>query len=518
MRVARSPSKVGTVGRATPWGTAWGLGTLLALSALSCSLFNERNLDREVVSIGWHIPHTMAESLALLNGRTPGADFFPLYQYLMGYPVALAYHVFGVSILTYTATMAGLSFVALGAVFVGLLELARRPVTALGLFVLWLALGFYPIQYRDGSVYNAFTYFALYPIRFLGPLILWSALVRLRLRLTRRGMFFAGLWALLTALNNPEFGLPAAGIAIAGLWFFPETQARRAFIGGGLSGLTACVAFIFLRTGSFLHGSEIVSYLLAFGQLGYNFVGTPLRGFDLLMMFTSVACVVSAVTQTPTEPLPRARQVALFFMGLFGIAIAPYYLNRSHHEVLQGLFSVWGLQVCALSLDFLENRKKGAAFAAPRVWIFVALAFMAMLVPSLPNPWTQWNRLQAPGGTSLGISALADEVRSFTVPGEKVALVHPWGFWVAHEASVENLSPFSQAGSIFLKSQVAHFFRVLETNKVRLVWGEWPEFFRRALAAHGYTQIAPRAWQRAYDSARSSFGVSEKRSFKIVNP
>jgi len=154
-------------------------------------------------------PWSMGDAFAILDGRTPLADFHAIYSELWGYVAAAPMATLGAGIMTFTVTMTAISTLALMLVYDIFRRIVDSPLLALALYLPFMALGFIAIGPVTASRVTNGSIFSVWPMRYAGPYALaWLAARHVGGSAPRRAwlLFAAGGIVL---INNVEFGLGA---------------------------------------------------------------------------------------------------------------------------------------------------------------------------------------------------------------------------------------------------------------------------------------------------------------------
>jgi hypothetical protein len=164
------------------------------------------------------IPWDMSETFAVLDGRTPLVDFHAQYAQLLPYLSAAAMAALdSPTLLTWTIVMVLLDAVGLLAVYAIFLRITRSSVSAVLLYVPFLAISLFLILIVGTSRGTPATIFSTWPMRYAGPYVLaWLTCRHLAGRHPRRPALLL-LAAGLVMLNNPEFGVGAFAATLVAL-------------------------------------------------------------------------------------------------------------------------------------------------------------------------------------------------------------------------------------------------------------------------------------------------------------
>ena len=446
------------------------LAALLAAAVTVIWLLHAVNTDSSIMGTSSHewspAQFTLDETYAILDGRTPLADFTAQYGSLWPYLPAAALALFGQTFLTFSLTMCAITAVALLAVYALLRRVARNGVGALLLYLPVLATSLFVVGGTLTSRYTFGDYFGVFPLRYAGPFLLaWLLVRQLDGAWPRRPLVLFAV-AGLCVLNNAEFGLAALAATVAALvWAGPE-RGRRALarLAGGLAaGVLIAYALVALLT--LIRAGQLpqLGRLLDYGRL-YSIGGFGLQrlhrllGVHLILYATYVAAIGVATVRAIERAPQRALTGALAWCGVFGLGSAAYFMGRTHPELLIALFPAWALTLALLTVEVVG--RLGRTGARPRLGTALLLVATAVTVCSLaqvPAPWTQLSRIgqDTPseplieGEAPLPVYSRAflpdPSTRAFfaPAPGAKVAILLTAGHEIAHAFGVVDVARYT---------------------------------------------------------------------------
>jgi hypothetical protein len=393
------------------------------------------------------IPWDMAETFAVLNGRTPLVDFHSQYAQLLPYLSAGALRVFGTSVGAWTATMIAFSSLALVAVFAALRRVVRSSVAALALFVPFLAGGAFLIFGRLSPL----EIFSLWPMRYGGPYLLaWLTARHLDGAAPRQRWLLLGA-AGLVALNNLEFGLPAAAGALLAIVYVdpPRSRAawRRLLLDVALGSLAAVGVVMAI---SLLHGGALPQLGLLFefphiyGVGGWVLEPMAAAGLHLVVYATFVAAVMVATVRAIRGDAHRLLTGMLVWSGVFGLGAGSYFMGRSDALNLISLFSAWCFALMLLTIVVVERlARTGARPSVAELAVLFGFALAACAVFQMPRPWAEVQRVQRTTRAVYKQAAAIRLVKLTTMPHQKVAILTQLGHRVAYDARVVDVAPYS---------------------------------------------------------------------------
>ncbi len=495
---------------------------LLAVVLTAVWLLHAVNTDSSIMGTSSHewspAQFTLDETYAVLDGRTPLVDFTAQYGSLWPYLTAAALALFGQTFLVFSLAMCAITAVSLLAVYALLRRIAGNGVTALLLYLPFLATSLFIVGGTTTSRYTFGDYFGVFPLRYAGPFLLAWLIVR---QLDGAGggrvrhPWVLGAVAGLCVLNNAEFGLAALAATVAALvWTAPDRRPRPlARLAGRLAlGLLAAYALLavlaLVRTGGLPQLGRLLDYGRLYSVGGFGLLHLHrLLGLHLVLYLTYAAAIavatVRALEHAPNRPLTGM----LAWSGVFGLGSAAYFMGRTHPELLVALFPTWALALALLSVDALGRLRGRPGLGT--LLVLLGMAVTACSLAQLPAPWTQLDRIsqEAPSTPLIeGESPLPRfdgaflpdrSTRGFFAPahpGEPVAILLTTGHQIAHAFGVEDVSRYTGMYSIVTRERLRTVVDDLR-------------------AAGGGTLFLPDTYQQVYDTlARWGF---ERRSAEI---
>jgi hypothetical protein len=143
-------------------------GIVLCLIYLIPSVFFDSNLSLTSAHVYGHMEHVIGEFAATWSGKTMLVDFFPQYNYLVPYIVSPAFDLFGFTTGSFTLLMSSLSLVGLLIVFTFFVNDRQLCPGAVLLRAVFID-RFYGQAIAPIIIHNVFNYYAVWPLRFIGP-------------------------------------------------------------------------------------------------------------------------------------------------------------------------------------------------------------------------------------------------------------------------------------------------------------------------------------------------------------
>lgn len=492
--------------------------THLSIAAIVTAIFllpslqTSNTIDFTLPHLSNHLPYQLDEFAAAINGRTSLVDFFPQYQNLSPYLLSKVFDLIKLSIGSYTAVMAILSWFSLLLVYKVFSSFSGQY--ALLLYFPFLGLSFFPQVVVGAERATNFTYFSLGPMRYFGP---WAILYLLSSYLQKPSIKRLTLLFLVSSvavLNNLDFSFPAlVGAAIAVLlthkedlvpeWTF--TFKTLSILSASLISVFATFAiFTWFKSGEFPHWEQILLFQKTFALFGFFMMPMPNFGLQHLVYLTLMAALVAGFAQNAkvyTMLLQPERQLSglLIFSGIYGLGAGMYYVGRSHPWTLIAIYPLAGFALMLLCWASFHCMKRTKATIITQPFTFaghivsgllLGLGYFSALISwsDIPSPATQLARLNKVGIVfNEAQGNLVSALKSNTALGEAVIITYPYSHLLALNAGVQNLLPYSQNGSIILKSQIDKIIYTIKFHRIRKVFGEsLPVEFSDALEKLGF--------------------------------
>ena len=219
-------------------------------------------------------------------------------------------------------------------------------------------------------------------------------------------------------------------------------------------GIAGCLVVVAAISGALPDPDLALFYVRQFGT---GLIGLPLIDafdFHLVVIGTFVVAVLIGVTtwlgrESASSRGGTAPSVAIAYVGLFGLATVPYYLNRPVITTLVGgTFYVWAL--CLVLLGWMAWRATAETRRRLRIAVFAlavvcATAFVQVVVP--PDVSSELRRLGE--GNVAGTDPLLatrqglEFILAHSAPGSEVAILARWPRTLTLAAGVDDVVPFA---------------------------------------------------------------------------
>lgn len=430
---------------------------------LTTAINLDSSIGNTIEAVYGHVHWTMAESFAVLDGRTPLVDFHAQYGRLWAYLAAAPMALFGATIGTYTAAMATGTTLAMLAVYGILRRLVPSSLIALVLYAAFLATAFFMVVGPPEDRYGMANLYIMWPIRFSGPMLLaWLAARSLDGAAPRRAWIIFAV-AALVVVNNPDFGLAAALASFAALassrWRERRLLGRLALeaLAGAAGGIALFSLFTLARAGTLPQFGQLSEFSRLYGIDGWEQLPMPKLGLHLAIFLTFAAALVVAAVRVAQGEADRLLTGMLAWIGIFGLGATAYYAGRAHPMGLFVYFGPWAFAVVLLLLVVLPGlaARRWRGVTLPELAVLFAFGLVLCSLPQTPTPWSQLARIRDRTARPLLTQPEAvDLVRATTHPGEKVGILLTLGHRVAYDAGVVNVSPYSSVESIATHEQL----------------------------------------------------------------
>jgi hypothetical protein len=493
-------------GMASPRGRrllAMVTAVTMSIVVILPALFTSKDVALAVQTVNWHLPFTLDEYAAVLNGRSLQIDFFPQYQNVMPYAFIPVFHAIGLTITTFTATMCMLSLIALLCVYGAFGMITNHRGYALALYLAFLGISGYCVG-RAPQVADVFNYYA-WPMRLVLPsLVLWLT-VRCLSTPTWAGMFGVFVVGSVAAVNNLDFGLPAligslaamlttAGRPFARPWLRSASQVVGLCAAAIVLVVGAAAALLVVRAGRLPDVEMILAFQRIFVRYGFFMLPMPTWGIHWVLFITFMAALVTgaAAVMGGVTLSSRAAPGVLIYAAVFGCGVSMYYVGRSHPYSLIIAFWPWALCVLLLTWEtgYAATQQVGVdrrLLLLPGALLFLHGGLFLSNLAQLPSPRGQIDRiLQSTDFWTTMEDEIVVMIRTHTKPGEKVGVVFPYGHLFALRADVDNVFPFANQKSMILHDQVRLALQAFAANHVSTVFGYFTGEFRTALEELGF--------------------------------
>jgi hypothetical protein len=477
----------------------------LALAALLTAawLLTAINSDATVADARGYdlIPWDMTETFAILDGRTPLADFHSQYSQLWPYLSAIVLALFGSTILVWTTTMATISGLALLAVYATFRRLVRSSLLALALYLPFLAFGFFILIGPASNRFSTAGIFSAWPMRYAGPYLLAWLLARHADDAAPRRAWLLFAAAGLVAINNPELGLGALAGAILGVACLRRPTSLRAaaqLLGTIAAGVGFAVVFVSLltlvRSGSLPHFGWVLEFPHLYGVDGWFVQPMAPIGLQAAMYATFSATLVFAVVRAIRGSEEPVLTALLAWSGPFGLLAGSYYVGASNPLTLGTLFSAWCFALVLLVVAVVRAlvSQPRRLPSAPALAVLFGFGLAVCAIPQFPMPGPQLARLDHHVTPIYEQRELVQAIRDDVRHGEKVAILFPLGHRVAYDLGVVNVAPYSGPAAMPTKQQLETTIDVMRHEHARkaFVDGEQHAEYVPAFQRAGFTVVS----------------------------
>lgn len=337
-----------------------------------------------------HSRYILNETLAQVTGVTPLGDFVSQYTSLLGWPLVLIGWLPASTIIF--ATVAWLNLLSLLEIYI-VWRIARHAWSQIpsGLTLLFsLALVFVKVQPSDTILGSNAASLTFLPGRSLMPMALGLFAIRLSKASSPHFSHFvlAGAFAVITIINAPDFGLPAAiaFVLVTVLELGKGTGRAKALMAQGCGALVALVLLygIFATRGFTPKFSYMTAIPRAFALLNAANVSMPVFGLYLAIVSILITGFLIGCLGDFSEE-ERHLRTSLIYGSTWGILTFAYYIGRSVNSNL--LLFLFHATFIVFALGKYLTDRIGGHTSMRTAFVFVpTLMMVAMPVASLSQP------------------------------------------------------------------------------------------------------------------------------------
>jgi hypothetical protein len=483
----------------------------VAFCVVAVGIYNDRDVVLGPGQTQGHMEFTYEEVTAVFYGRTPLVDFTPQYTVLLSWLLAPLYLIRAPDLAFFTETIAGLGIIALVCLYATYRLVTGTAARALLLYVPTVAIGFVVVDQVEGwQVHTIAGYFALMPIRDLGPLALGLLTVLIvPAGPSRVRAVVLGAAAATVILLNVDFGLPAAAAAaLAALLLRQDDRSRvrrsatlvAEMATGAVAVFVLFALMTLVRSGSLPDAGQMLYFQRQFAAAGFFMLPMDhLLDFHTVVFATSAAAAIAGlglVAFGRVRPGIHGRRsaVLLVYSGIFGFGAFEYYVGRTHPDVLSATFLSWGVSLMALCWEAGCRLAAGGTTArairpAATVLLVGATILGVDAIRHLEYAVHQPARLAEPS-TEFKLYADAPAVkaaRSCIPSGANVLVLTAMPDRVARAAHLHNWYAYDHPTSMVTKQQVHRMFDVAARHHVTAAVTQ--NVPRSTMAVAGYTPV-----------------------------
>lgn len=445
---------------------------------------------------------TINELLAPAAGSFPLGRAVPQYVTLLGYPIAPVVRLLPGDAIQITQVwvtlLQVLTLVAAGIVVHRVCGRRWLPLAAFAVIPATFVHGIGASRH-----FSVAGYWAVYPLRLVFPMVLAAVLARPPSVWTRKFCLLVGGLIGATALNNAEFGVPAAGaallVAAAAAECLGVALRRSATIVVAAAGVFLAYAVALTLGGSPVDMGGWLAFSRIFGGTGFSAIPMLAWGLHTVVLLTFIASVAIGLA---TAPLFQRRYgvhlpewASLLYLGVFGLGASLYFMNRSLVAVLMALLLPWSLTVTILlrmvwreTAPWVQPRQRVRRVLARAPLSLLSVGF-ATLILNGPVPSWEVGRLMGhyPDRDFVAQSALVARAEGLQVAASAetgvVGVLAADDSLLALLTGFRPVTGFNHPGSIVTFSQASHLCPTVRAADVDVVMIEKSGLFPEALEA-----------------------------------
>jgi len=453
-----------------------------------------------------HLGYTMGEYAAFLNGKTPLVSVFPQYQNILSYLTWPIFQLFGLSITSLSLTMGGLLLTGMMLIYQIFRYCTQNAWLALALYIPFCAISFYtPTEWGVGFNLNTYNYFSGIS-RYFGLMVTAFFCAKYLLNPTAKRMILLFFIGTIFAINNLDFGIPVLVATLMATLLTTEDgilpsfknifRISIIFLFSVMVALSLFFVITLLKSGQFPNWLLIFKYQKIFAFYGFGMFPMPKWGLHWLIFITFMATILVAIWQIVVHfnnknvlsSQQRLQIGLLIFSGISGSGAFMYFIGRSTWYNLITIFTIFSFALLLLIwqqfLDWKNSKNKFTRqerlvrYMPSLVLVFVYVSMLGHVVtmPSIPGNLIRLNTNYARHlinhkTLEQFIWECTQFVKNNTQQGEKVGIIHQWGYEIANLAQVENVFPFVHPRSMILKSQLDMAMKTFKKANVTKIFG-----------------------------------------------
>ncbi len=281
---------------------------------------------------------------------------------------------------------------------------------------------------------------------------------------------------------------------------------------GLLGGIALVSAFTLARSGSLPSVGVLLEWPRIFLDLGWFALPMPNLGLHVLYYGTFAAAIGVAAVRVATRAEDRLLTSMLAWAGVFGLLAGAYYVGRSDEIKLESLFSTWAFALVLLAVVCVRAlaARRWRAPTLAELLVLYGIALALCTVKELPRPDTTLARLTRREPPPQYRPLAERFIRPHVTRGEKVVILLPLSFRIAHEMGLVNVAPYELSNAIVTRHEMQTLIDTIQREGVREIFMPQPGY--RVL---GDDEAAPEQVQlleeQGFQQGAASEGVLELR-------
>jgi hypothetical protein len=365
-------------------GAAVSVNVALGLIAVSLAALRIRTADTTYGEI--NLEAVLYSVTQVVGGRATLSDFpaqYGLYSEILG-PL---FRAIGLSVVSFTATLAVLQVIALLALLSAFWMIVQSPFLRLvGGMCLLLHTG--PAWRQIHADLSIYEYPQLWPLRALFPMLILALFATAHRRGMRIGdLFLVAIVAGVALVWNFDWGVPAYGALVA---FFvlalvtcsrPERPKALTRLAVSIV-VPVCVSALFVlylsaKSGWQIELAQWVKYQQIFYASGFGMLPLPLGVHAWMGIIVIYVIGLSCGISARIGDAQSLRSDTIFFASVLGIGIFTYYQGRSHDVVLS--FVVWPAIIIAFAITDWIWESSQKKLEAAKVWMIIPIVTLGIM-------------------------------------------------------------------------------------------------------------------------------------------
>ena len=422
-------------------------------------LGTEQNLNAVLYSIS-----QVQQGKVMLSDFTAQYGLYPHFLYPL-------FKLINVNVVSFSATMAGLTVASYSLIFFGLRKIISNNLVVFFSFIAIIYFSYFTSFFNGPWIDIAY---ASNPIRRIFPALIiffgFSYILNPKKILYLLIIFLSSL----SILWNFESGLICflsfyiyvlyEKIAVKNLRSYALSFIRHSVISASILTLTFFLysILIYLQSDSFPNWSLFLKFQNLFGMTGYSSIPMPifhLWNLVFLVYLYGIYIGLDSILSNKKNILDRAA----FFIAIFGLGISTYYFNRSHDTTLLSIVYPSFILLAIYLSKALDHKYRGNVFKIKNFLSVLVISFVLVVIfVQMLQPIKLFNivaaRTQDIISNTIESRYLSDGIaliNSNALPNENIIILaaeekHGWGTegpdGILH-LETKTSSPFSIGGS-----------------------------------------------------------------------
>jgi hypothetical protein len=227
-----------------------------------------------------------------------------------------------------------------------------------------------------------------------------------------------------------------------------------------------------MRAGTLPQLDNLLAWPRIFTDLGWFSLPIPIASLHLALYATFAAAIAVATVRLLQAQRDVRLTSMLMWSGVFGLIAGSYYAGRSEDLKLLYLLSAWCFALMLLTVVCVRAlaERGWRAPALPELLVLLGFAVAVVSVATMPLPHDDVPRLTRATPDPVYRADATRFVGERTQPGERVAILLPEGYRLAHELGLDNVAPYGFPNAIVTVSQMRTLIETVRREGVRRIF------------------------------------------------